>query len=177
MHLNPEGDSADTTLRIVRRRAKLLWSKLILQTGILFLFPLAAFALDPAKGLLQFRCHSWLREDGLPANGINAIAQTRDGYLWVGTQMGFVRLDGVEFKSFSLPNRPEFRNQMISSLAPSRNGGLWFGIRNGSFGFFDQRNGFTPVSGQPWVAPIMNVISLREATDGAVWVGSGQRAG
>ena len=113
-----------------------------------------------------------MRQDGLPANGVNAITQTRDGFLWVGTQIGFVRFDGDEFKLFNLPDKPEFRSQIISSLARSTNGGLWFGIRSGSVGFFDEKSGFTSLEKESWVDPAMNVISLREASDGAVWIGT-----
>ena len=151
-----------------------LRSKLVQGYGMIFLIPCSLFALDPAKSVFQFGCQSWTRQDGLAANGVTAIAQTPDGFLWVGTQMGFVRFDGVEFKSFNVPNNPRFRNQMISALSPSKNGGLWFGLRNSAFGFFDERASFSAFPTESWVDPAMNVISLREAGDGSVWVGTGR---
>src|SRR5688572_5615787 len=66
----------------------------------LFLFILMGsrvFALDPAKSLFQYNCQNWTRQTGLPANKINAVAQSRDGYIWLSTQNGLVRFDGVEF--------------------------------------------------------------------------------
>ncbi len=43
--------------------------------------PVRSFALDPAKNVYQHNCQSWTRREDLPANSINAIAQTKDGYL------------------------------------------------------------------------------------------------
>lgn len=86
------------------------WSWLALGCG-LFLLPGRALALDPAKNLTQYNCQSWTRQSGLPANSVNAITQTKDGYLWFGTQKGLVRFDGREFRLFILPARPEFRRQ------------------------------------------------------------------
>ena len=72
-----------------------------LLAGVLML-PLAladrASALDPAQDLKQYNCRTWNRQNGLPATSINAIAQTRDGYLWFGTAAGLLRFDGTEFK-------------------------------------------------------------------------------
>jgi ligand-binding sensor domain-containing protein/signal transduction histidine kinase len=139
-----------------------------------FLGSLHVFALDPAKSVFQFNCTSWTREDGLPANGINGITQTEDGYLWLGTQKGLVRFDGIEFKPFSPPNTPYFRNQIISALCHSHKGGLWFGLRDGSFGSYDDSAGFSPPPNDPWVGPTMGVLSIREVSDGSVWIGANQ---
>ena len=58
-------------------------------------------ALDPAKSVFQFNCQSWTRQNGLPPDTITAVTQTKDGYIWLGTQKGLVRFDGFEFKSLS----------------------------------------------------------------------------
>ncbi|HVV73432.1 MAG TPA: two-component regulator propeller domain-containing protein, partial [Verrucomicrobiae bacterium] len=55
---------------------------------------------EPADELV-FR--SWRTEGGLPHNTVNAIAQTRDGYLWIATRDGLARFDGVRFRVFGLP--------------------------------------------------------------------------
>jgi ligand-binding sensor domain-containing protein len=112
-----------------------------------------------------------MRQDGLPANGINAICQTKDGFLWLGAQKGLVRFDGVEFSVFRLPEDPHFRFQEISALSVSRNGGLWFGIQNGAFGHYDPDTGFTHLPDERWIQPGMDVRALREAGDGSLWVG------
>ena len=66
------------------------------------LFSPHAFALNPTTDILQYNCRTWNRQNGLPANGINAIAQTKDGYLWFGSAAGLVRFDGIDFKLLDL---------------------------------------------------------------------------
>jgi ligand-binding sensor domain-containing protein len=136
----------------------------------LVLLPCSLLALDPAKSVFQYNCRSWTREDGLPASGINAITQTRDGFLWVGTQKGLVRFDGVEFKPLNLSDESQFRSPVISALSSSDKGGVWFGIRNGSFGFYNRTTGLSSPQGEPWMGPTMNVTGIREVSDGSVWI-------
>jgi len=136
------------------------------------LLPDRGVALDPAKDMLQYNCQTWNRQTGLPANGITSITQTKDGYLWLGTQIGMVRFDGIRFALFNLPDGPQFRRGVISSLSNSRDDGLWFGIFNGSFGFFSGQGKFSSPDDTTWADPGMNVISLREITDGSLWVGT-----
>jgi ligand-binding sensor domain-containing protein len=82
--------------------------------------PVRSFALDPAKSVYQYNCQSWTRREDLPANSINAITQTKDGYLWLGTAKGLVRFDGFEFKVIGLPDNVQFQSQVISSLSSSK---------------------------------------------------------
>ncbi len=137
------------------------------------LLPDRGLALDPARDMLQYNCQTWTRQNGLPANGINAITQTKDGYLWLGTQSGMVRFDGVQFSSLNLPEGSQFPIQLVSSLASSRTGGLWFGLTDGSFGFRDEQGAFSRPDDAKWLDPRTNVISLCEGSDGSLWVGAG----
>jgi ligand-binding sensor domain-containing protein/signal transduction histidine kinase len=140
---------------------------------LLFVSPtVVALALDPSRNLQQYNCQTWNRQNGLPANGINAIAQTNDGYLWLGTQSGLIRFDGVKFEQFNLPEGRHFRSEVVSSLASSRDGGLWFGITAGSFGFYNEQEGISAPKDATWADPAMNVISLREVSDGSLWLGT-----
>ena len=107
------------------------WFRLMLFAGVflLQLFPLErVLALDPARDLSQYNCRAWTRQDGLQANGINAIAQTKDGYLWFGTAAGVLRFDGVEFKLCDLYSVANVRNSCVTSLASGHSGGLWGGV-------------------------------------------------
>ena len=142
--------------------------------GCLFLaiLPYSALALNPERSIGQYACRSWTCGVGLPANGINAITQTRDGFLWLGTQKGLVRFDGVEFSVVPLPDNPLFRIQTVSSLCPSRDGGLWFGVQNGAFGHYNSDTGFNTLPDDPWLNPGMHVATVHEAGDGSVWVGA-----
>src|SRR6185295_575972 len=62
---------------------------------ILFLCP-AAFGIDRDRRIDQLYHTSWTAKDGVPAD-IRSLAQTTDGYLWIGTPTGLVRFDGVQF--------------------------------------------------------------------------------
>jgi ligand-binding sensor domain-containing protein len=137
------------------------------------LLPSLALALDPTKTVFQYNCRTWTRQSGLSASGINAITQTKDGFIWLGTQKGLVRYDGVEFKSIILPSVRLFRHQGISSLSATPNGDLWFGIPNGGFGLYRHDGEFETLTNQTWVTPEMNTLAVRATRDGSLWVSSG----
>ena len=79
-----------------------------------------AFALDPARPLTQYGREVWRSEQGLPQNSVQALAQTRDGYLWLGTQEGLARFDGVRFVVFDKTNTPAIRHNSIQALLETR---------------------------------------------------------
>jgi ligand-binding sensor domain-containing protein len=91
----------------------------------------AAHALDPAKAITQYVHQAWQTDSGLPVNGVNEIAQTTDGYLWLGTEEGLVRFDGVRFKTYNRRNNPELVNDHVNALLADRNGALWVGTDRG----------------------------------------------
>ena len=74
-----------------------------------------AFALDPTRSIYQYNCQNWTRHNGLPANKINSITQTRDGYLWLGTPIGLVRFSGLEFKAVPI-DLPQAQRQEASRV-------------------------------------------------------------
>jgi len=133
------------------------------------LYPVRSFALDPDKSVYQYNCQSWTRRENLPVNSINAITQTQDGILWFGSSKGLVRFDGLEFTVIGVPDHIQFRSRVVSSLASSRAGGLWFGINAGSLGYYDGQN-FSPVTNVNWVDRNMNVRSIWEDSQAVVWV-------
>jgi signal transduction histidine kinase/ligand-binding sensor domain-containing protein len=80
----------------------------------------------------RYRITRWTAENGLPQNSIKALAQTRDGYLWLGTLKGLARFDGVRFKVFDHNNTPEIKHDSINDLAvDAADGGLWIGTGDG----------------------------------------------
>ena len=131
---------------------------------------LPVLALNPDKSLLQYNCRAWTRQNGLPANGVKAIAQTRDGYLWLGTAQGLVRFDGVEFKLAEMPKSPSFWTANVTCLASSQNGGLWFGLTAMLLDFHDDASSYSGRRG--WGGRDLNVKSMIESRDGAVWIAS-----
>ena len=84
-------------------------------------------ALNPQKPISQYGRDIWLRQNGLPANAINATIQTRDGYLWFGTAAGLFRFDGVTFTGISTDPKDNRKHETISSLCESKDGSLWIG--------------------------------------------------
>ena len=107
-----------------------------------------AFALDSQKAISQYIVDSWTSEDGLPQNTVTAVAQTADGYLWLGTEEGLARFDGVSFTIFDLSNTPEIKNNVILALYVDKENNLWIGtndglntFRDGKFSSFTTRDG------------------------------------
>src|ERR1039458_4085594 len=114
-------------------RKKHRWFRRGLLAGAVSLHLLLAgrgLALDPAKDVLQYNFQTWSRQNGLRVSGINAIAQTKDGYLWFGTSAGLVRFDGIEFKLLDFHSVANVRNSGVTSLSSARSGGLWVGLEN-----------------------------------------------
>jgi ligand-binding sensor domain-containing protein/signal transduction histidine kinase len=132
--------------------------------------PFQAAALDPNQSIFQYNCLSWSRHNGLPANNVYAIAQTKDGYLWLGTSIGLLRFDGVEFMLIGAPLASELRNTRITCLCPARNGGLWFGLEHSAYGFHDVKGGWV-VGKNPRGDVDWNVSSLLETPDQTLWLG------
>jgi PAS domain S-box-containing protein len=160
-------------------RKKHRWSRRGLLAGAVSLHLLLAgrgFALDPAKDVLQYNCQTWSRQNGLPVSGIKAIAQTKDGYLWFGSSAGLVRFDGIEFKLFDFHSVANVQNSGVTSLSSARSGGLWVGLENSAFGFYDGQS-FSLRSRKNAETAVQNVGSILEAKDGTVWLAAQELAG
>src|SRR5882762_8006012 len=79
----------------------------------------------------EYRVTRWTAENELPQSTVKALAQTRDGYLWVGTLNGLARFDGVRFTVFDHSNTTEMTSDAIDELvADEGDGSLW--IRTGN---------------------------------------------
>jgi len=72
----------------------------------------------------KFFVRSWQSDEGLPDNTVVGIEQTPDGFLWVATQTGLVRFDGLQFRSFST-QVPELPGNMLHVVCTDREGRLW----------------------------------------------------
>ena len=79
----------------------------------------AAHALDPSLQLTQYGLDNWQIPEGLPQSSAQAIARTPDGYLWIGTQEGLARFDGVRFTVFDSDNEPALPNKNVTSRDPA----------------------------------------------------------
>ncbi len=126
-------------------------------------------ALDPNRSLNEFGHQVWTTENGLPQNTVQAIVQTQDGYLWIGTQEGLVRFDGLNFTVFDKENTPAFKSNDIRFLQQDRQGRLWIST---SYGLVCRHNGqftsYTVSEGLPHnsIGPVVEDVS------GNVWIGT-----
>jgi ligand-binding sensor domain-containing protein len=126
-----------------------------------------ALALDPARTIGQLGHTRWTLADGAPTN-IDTLAQTPDGYLWIGARRGLFRFDGVTFEHIAPYQGPHPRSEEVTALRVAKNGDLWVGHYWGGVSVF--RNGRlwdanpTPAKGA--------VVQIVQTRDGAIWVGS-----
>ncbi|HEY0310685.1 MAG TPA: two-component regulator propeller domain-containing protein [Luteimonas sp.] len=90
-----------------------------------------ARALDPAKGYVHYVRDTWSIQDGLPQITALCMAQDRDGYLWIGTQSGLARFDGVRFTSYLPQDTPALPAVWIRALLAGSDGRLWIGTYKG----------------------------------------------
>ena len=78
-----------------------------------------------ATNATDYSIENWQLEQGLPQVSVTSIAQTPDGYLWLGTFNGLVRFDGVRFTVFDEGNTPNLGNSGIKQLEVDDQGALW----------------------------------------------------
>ena len=83
------------------------------------------------KPLTAYNREFWSTRQGLPHNQVNAIAQTADGYLWLGTWEGLVRYNGLEFHTFERANTPALQDNGIRSVRASADGSVVVGTSRG----------------------------------------------
>lgn len=93
------------------------------------LVPLAQ-ALDPHRRLAQYTYDRWTGELGYPGGAVSSVAETPDGYLWLGTEVGLVRFDGLAFRVFNRSNTDAFPASPVLGLATDADGGLWILVQN-----------------------------------------------
>lgn len=142
-----------------------------------------AIGLDPHRAVTQYIQTSWTSESGLPQNSVHAIAQTNDGFLWLGTEEGLVRFDGTAFKVFNRRSVKGLASDYIGALMADRDGSLWIGTDSGLTHYFDSsdsgaasggigRNGtFVTITAKEGLSS-NNITSLAESADGSLWVGT-----
>jgi signal transduction histidine kinase/ligand-binding sensor domain-containing protein len=99
----------------------------------LLLFPAlnSLWAVDPSKHISQYAHTSWRRQEGIFNGTPSSITQTTDGYMWIGTQAGLVRFDGVRFVRWNPPDGNQLPSTAITSLLGTRDGSLWIGTKTG----------------------------------------------
>jgi signal transduction histidine kinase/CheY-like chemotaxis protein/ligand-binding sensor domain-containing protein len=119
---------------------------------------------------MEYRWDLWSGPEGLPSSAVQAVVQTPDGYLWVGTQEGLARFDGVNFAVFDKRNLPGVSQLNVNALFVGHDGTLWIGTQD--TGLISMKKGvfhfFTPASG----LASKTVTAVVEDHRGNLWVGT-----
>lgn len=143
--------------------------RVITSRSSLFLFLTLIFtassslALDPGRRLTQYAHTAWTVRDGYLPGGPLSLAQTTDGYLWIGTLSGLVRFDGARFDRWAPPNGEDLRFSTIFGLLAARDGSLWIGGTSGLAHLTADGRVTKPQVAGP-------IIHMVEDADGAIFV-------
>jgi ligand-binding sensor domain-containing protein len=125
-----------------------------------------ASALNPALDVSQYAHTSWKFRDGFAKREIYAMAQTSDGYLWLGTGSGLFRFDGVRAVAWQPPNDQPLPSSNVLTLVAARDGTLWIGTRNGLASWKNGRlTQYQELAG-------LQINALLEDHTGSMWVGA-----
>ena len=120
---------------------------------------------------IEYIIDNWNAEKGLPVNGVNAVTQTNDGYLWLGSEEGLVRYNGSDFMVFNSKNTPAFQDSFITSINNSNDGTLWVGTRTGNLIKYEDQK-FTGYSIPELKNKQINAIFTDKK--GNVWIGGAE---
>src|SRR5579862_3364391 len=113
-----------------RRRPEAVRLSILLAGMLVAAYP-CAFALDTSLDISQYAHTAWRVRDGFTKGTISTIAQTPDGYFWLGTEFGLLRFDGVRAVPWQPPPAQHLPSAAIFSLHAARDGTLWIGTTKG----------------------------------------------
>src|SRR5215204_2856202 len=136
--------------------------------ALLLLCGVRADGLPPASDLGQLGRRAWQTETGLPQNTVHSVIQDFEGYVWVATEEGLARFDGLNFVVFDRQNTPQLRsNDVRSLLATAKSNVLWASTAAGLSSLHaGEWKTYTTEQGLAG----NDVVSAYEARNGAVWV-------
>jgi ligand-binding sensor domain-containing protein/AraC-like DNA-binding protein len=137
---------------------------------IFFILSTAIWGSFLETGGRRYTVTAWGIEDGLPRNSVLGLVQTREGFIWIGTQSGLVRFDGVGFRVYNRWNTPGLKNDYILCLYEDKNGALWVGTGGGGISRLKKGNWTAYTMGQG--LPGNTVRAIAEDPDHALWIGT-----
>src|SRR5580692_8355548 len=133
---------------------------------MLLVGPSSALAQDPSLDVSQYAHTAWRIRDGFSKGPIRAIAQTPDGYLWLGTEFGLLRFDGVKNTLWQPPAGQQLPSEDVHSLLVARNGTLWIGTSKGVASWKDGKlTQYPELAGK-------YVTRLLEDHEDSIWLGT-----
>jgi len=122
-----------------------------------------AFALNPSLDINQYAHTAWTVREGFFKGTITSIAQMPDGYLWLGTEFGLLRFDGVRYVPWQPPTGQHLPSSYVHSLLAARDGRLWIGTAEGLASWKDGKlTRYAELAGQ-------SISALLEDREGTVW--------
>jgi ligand-binding sensor domain-containing protein/two-component sensor histidine kinase len=125
------------------------------------------WALDPSRPITQYGYSFWTIKHGLPDTTIWSIAQTPDGYIWLGTPSGLVRFDGVRFVNFRLPSEKE---ATVENLRVSKDGSLW--ICSYNYGLFQLKDGQIKTYSKENGLSSHKITTVYQDQQDNIWIGT-----
>jgi ligand-binding sensor domain-containing protein/signal transduction histidine kinase len=135
-----------------------------------------AAAIDPNRTISQYVHDRWGPESGFPHGPVYSIEQTEDGYLWIGTEKGLVRFDGISFQVMesAAPQQPSLSH--VLGLMADRNGGLWVRLRHPAITILRYDGAIFRDAMMDFGRPQVSVSAITRARDGAplFWVLEGE---
>jgi signal transduction histidine kinase/ligand-binding sensor domain-containing protein len=137
-----------------------------ISTVSLLLGAMPVLALDPSLDVSQYAHTAWTVRDGFSMGNIYAMAQTPDGYLWLGTEFGLFRFDGLHSVQWQPPPGQQLPDKNINSLLVTHDGTLWIGTFVGLVTWSGGKLSRAPVLADQFVS------SLFEDREGTVWAAS-----
>ena len=141
-------------------------TRAVVALGIILACCSTVFALNPSLNINQYAHTAWTVREGFFKGAVNAISQTPDGYLWLGTEFGLLRFDGARSVPWSAPAGEHLPSNNILSLLVTRDGRLWIGTAAGLASWKDGRLTHYPeLAGQ-------TVLALLVDRQGTSWAGS-----
>src|SRR5271169_1237974 len=144
---------------------------------VLTLATQSARALDPKQLASSYLRNTFTVEDGLSSNVVNAILQTRNGFLWIGTDAGLNRFNGRHFAPIYFRGAESTPQGTVSSLAEGPDGDLWIGTSAGLVRIsrlaLDQFDRSLAVFYHPGAGISDEINCLHFGRDGTLWVGTG----
>ncbi len=152
-------------METTHRRARFGLAPGILLACLLLAWCPYAVALDAALDVSQYAHTAWKIRDGFTKGVIDSIAQTPDGYLWLGTGYGLFRFDGVRAVPWQPPAGEQLPSTIIRRLLVSRDGTLWIGTTKGLASWTDGK-----LTSYPELAS-QGIASLLEDAERTVWAG------
>lgn len=125
-----------------------------------------AGALEARRSIHQLHHTAWTVNEGAPGQ-VTALAQTADGFLWLGTEVGLFRFDGLQFERYEAPASAPFPATSVSALYAPPSGGLWIGFRYGGLSFLDGQR--LVHYGEAEGLRLSTVFRLAQDHDGTLW--------